>query len=595
MTLQIAAMLGLLAAAIVFFSFEWVAPDVVALGLVVVMVLTGLVPADLAFAGFGSDTVITILGLLILTAALLRTGVMDIAGRAILKKTGVNPERLLLVIMVTSAGLGAFMSNTASTAFFVPIVIGIARRAKISQSKLLLPLAFSSILTSSVTLISTSTNIVVSGLMKEHGMPEMGMFEMAPVGIPISIAGLLYMFFLGRRILPDRTGGGKANGENSPRAFFSEIVILPASDLIGKTLAQAALGRDLDLTVISVVRNKRQHFIPRPDLVLDAGDLLLVQGNAIEDILKVKDIAGIDIKADVKLSDPSLQTEDVALVEVILLPKSRLVGRTLKGFRFRERYGLQVLGINRAGEDIRRKMSEVPLRMGDVLLLQGHRENIAALQEDNTVRIIGNIGAERPHRHRANLAIGIFVGALALGTLKIVPMALATIIGSVAVFITRCVTPEEAYREVEWKAIILIGSMLALGVGMEHSGAAKYLAGLIIQVSKLTSPIWLLGGFFILTVVLTQPMSNQAAAVVVMPVAMQAAQQLHLNPRTFAIMIAVAASCSYLTPLEPSCLMVYGPGKYKFIDFLKVGSLLTLIIFGLAIWIVPAVWPLHLK
>jgi di/tricarboxylate transporter len=594
MTLQIGVMLGLLAASLVLFSFEWVAPDVVALGLVVAMVLTGLLPADLAFAGFGSDTVITILGLLILTAALLRTGVMDIAGRAILRKTGVNPERLLLVIMVTSAGLGAFMSNTASTAFFVPIVIGIARRAKISQSKLLLPLAFSSILTSSVTLISTSTNIVVSGLMKQYNMPEMGMFELAPVGIPISIAGLFYMYYFGRRIIPDRTGG-KAGGDSASRAFFSEVIILPSSDLIGKTLEEAAFGRDLDLTVISVVRNKRQHFIPRPDLVLEAGDLLLVQGNSTEDILKVKDIAGIDIKADVKLSDPSLQTEDVALVEVILLPKSRMVGRTLKGFRFRERYGLQVLGINRAGEDIRRKMSEVPLRMGDVLLLQGHRGNIAALQEDNTVRIIGNIGTERPHRQRANLAICIFVGSLALGTLKIVPMALATIIGSVAVFLTKCVTPEEAYREVEWKAIILIGSMLAVGVAMEQSGTAKYLAGLIIQISKLTTPIWLLGGFFVLTVVLTQPMSNQAAAVVVMPVAMQAAQQLHLNPRTFAMMIAVAASCSYLTPLEPSCLMVYGPGKYKFVDFLKVGSLLTLIIFGLAMWIVPIVWPLHLK
>ena len=291
------------------------------------------------------------------------------------------------------------------------------------------------------------------------------------------------------------------------------------------------------------------------------------------------------------MSDPEVQSEHLELVEVIVLPRSPLIGRTLKGVRFRERFGLQVLGLNRHGENLRRKMSLVPLRVGDTLLIQGHRGNIVALEEDHAFRIIGTLHEKRPRRKRAPIAVTLFVGAILLATFKVVPLHLAVILGSVLAFLTRCVTPEEAYREVEWKAIILIGCMLALGVAMQKTGTAKYLAGLIVNWVGDAGPIWLLSGFFALTVLLTQPMSNQAAAIVVVPVAIQTALQLGLNPRTFAVMIAVAASCSYLTPLEPSCLMVYGPGRYRFRDFLKVGAVLTLLIYAIAIALVPRFWP----
>ena len=596
MTWEIGLLLAIIALAVVLFSLERISPDVIGLGLVVLLSLTGLLPKDRAFEGFGSDTVITILGLLILTAALLRTGVMDIVSRVILKHTGENPIHLAAVVMCTAAGLSAFISNTAATAFFVPLVIGIAQRAKISPSKLLMPLAFSSILSSSVTLISTSTNLVVSGLMTQAQLRPMGMFELAPVGIPIAIIGLLYMFFIGRRLIPNRAPETDLMGEFGMRPYLSELVILPSSTYIGKTLAAANLRQDLDVNVIQIVRNKKEVLLPKPDLVLAAGDVLLVEGKT-EQLLKIKDTAGIDIKADVKLTGPTPEAKGVSLVEVILMPKSPLIGRTLKGYRFRERYGLQVLGLNRHGENIRRKLSQVPLRMGDVLLLQGPPEHITSLQDQNVVKILNAVSEERPNRKRARRAIVIFVGVLALGSIKVgdvqlISFPLAMILGSVLVFLTKCITPEEAYREVEWKAVILIGSMLALGVAMQETGTAAYLAKLITSFASQFSPIWLLTGFFVLTVLLTQPMSNQAAAAVILPVAIQTAVQLGLNPRTFAMMIAVAASCSYLTPLEPSCLMVYGPGRYRFIDFLKVGSLLTVIIYGIAILLVPRVWPL---
>lgn len=588
MTGDIALLLAILGISLVLFWFEWVSADAVALGVLLSLILTGLVPPDRAFAGFGSDTVMMILGLFILTAALLRTGVVDLAGRAILRRAGTDPNRLLVVVMLAAATLSAFISNTAATAFFLPITIGVAARARVSASRLLMPLAFASILTSSVTLVSTSTNIVVSGLMSRSGMPPMGMFELAPVGVPIAVVGLIYLMLV-RRWTPDRGHPTDLSEEFGLGPYLSEVLILPDSRLVGKTLAESGLGRELDLTVLQIVRGDR-HLAPRANAMLQAGDVIIVEGQR-EEILKIKDTAGIEIKADVTLADPNLQTEDLRLAEVMPMPRSRLIGRTLKSYGFRERHRAQVLAIDRHGETIRQKISQVRLRVGDVLLVQGHPDNIRALDADN-FRILSAVEGKRPNLQRAPTAVIIFVGALAAATFKILPLPVAVLLGALLAFLTRCITPEEAYREVEWKALVLIGSMLAVGAAMDSTGAAKFLASSILDLVGRTNPTWLLTAFFALAVLLTQPMSNQAAAIVVLPVALQAAAQAGFNPRTFAMMVAVAASCSYLTPLEPSCLMVYGPGRYRFADFLRIGSLLTLLIYAVAILLVPRVWPL---
>lgn len=584
-------LLLILLVALVFFAFEWVSADVVALGVLLGLIFAGLLPVEQAFAGFGSDTVMMILGLLILTAALVRTGVVEMAGNAILRRTGDHPMRLMVVIALSAAALGAFISNTASTAFFLPIVIGLANRTRVSASKLLMPLAFASILSSSVTLVSTSTNIVVSGLITRYDLPPIGMFELAPVGVPIAIVGLVYVLTLGRRMIPERSPADELTEEFGLRPYLSELVILPDSPMIGKTLAETGLGRDLDLTVLRVARAKASYLVPRGNLRLEEGDTLLVEGQK-EQILKVKSTGGVDIKADARLSDPDLEEKDTRLVEAILMPRSPLIGRTLKRLQFRERYGLQVLAINRHGGTIRNKISQVVLRMGDVLLVQGHRANIAAMEGNRLFSVLGAVDEPSPHRRRAPLAIAIFVIALTAATFNLVSFPVAVLVGAVLAFLTRCITPEEAYREIEWKALILIGSMLAVGTAMEHTGTARFLSAQIVRFASQANPIWLLTAFFALTVLLTQPMSNQAAAVVILPVAIQTALQLGLNPRTFAMMIAVAASTSYLTPLEPSCLMVYGPGRYRFIDFLRVGSLLTAVIYLIAILLVPRVWPI---
>jgi di/tricarboxylate transporter len=590
MTPEIATLLVILVSALVLFSFEWVSVDIVALGVLLALILTGLLPPDQAFAGFGSDTVILILGLLILTAALVRTGVVEMAGRWIMQYSGQNPNRALNVVTVAAATLSAFMSNTASTAFFLPIVIGLARRAKVSASKLLMPLAFAAILASSVTLIATSTNIVVSGLMTQSGMQPLGMFELAPAGLPIVVVGVLYMLVIGRRLIPDRSDPEELTEEFDLSPYLSEVVVQPDSPLVGKSLAESGLGRDLDLTVLRLERGRKAIMAPNAQIQLKEDDELLVQGGR-ENILKVMNTAGLKLKAEVKFSEADLLASDTGLFEVILLPRSPLIGRNLKRLQFREKYGLQVLAVNRFGETIHNKISQLILKMGDVLLIQGDPRQISAM-EGRLFRVLGPVETNSANTRMAPVAIAIFVGALIAATLNLLSLPVAMLLGALLVFLTRCITPEEAYREVEWKILILIGSMLALGVAMENSGTAQYLANLIVGGLGNSHPLWMLSAFFALTVLLTQPMSNQAAAVVVVPVAIQTALLLGLNPRTFAVMIAVAASTSFITPLEPSCLMVYGPGRYKFIDFIKVGSLLTLVIYVIAILIVPRVWPI---
>ena len=589
MDIQIALVLGTVVAALVLFSIEKIPVDVTALGILLFLIITGVLPAEQAFMGFGSDVVIMMLGLLILVAALTRTGVTDIVGRVLLTRSEASAQEILLVIMAIAALVGAFMSNTTATAFFLPIVITVARRMETSPARFLMPLAFASILASSISLISTSTNIVVSGLIQDLGMAPIGMFELAPVGIPIAVVGIAYMFLLGRHLVPDRIPHEEIE-QISTRLYFTEILIPAQSPLVGETLRTSALGSEMDLKVLRIVRDGRRLLVPRATTRLEENDVLLVEGTR-QSILDVKEEASVEIEADVKFPSEEIDVEEMGLTEVMVLPNSPLAGRTLRGLDFRDRYGLQVLAINRQGETLSRKMSHVRLQVGDVLVVQGREARIDALERQDLFRRLSLPGVSLKRRDRAPVALAIFGGAVLAGTLKVLSLPVAMLLGAVLAFATRCITPEEAYSQVRWQVLILIAAMLGLGVAMETTGTAAFLASQIVQVVGASDVVWLLSAFFALTVLLTQPMSNQAAAAVVLPVAIRTAEQLGLNPRSFAMMVALAASCSYLTPLEPACLLVYGPGRYRFSDFLKVGALPTVLIYVLCILLVPVFWP----
>lgn len=591
MTVSIVLLLIVLAIALVLFWSEWISPDVTALSALLALIVLGLIPLNQAFSGFGSDTVMVILGLLIMTAAFMRTGVVNAISSRFLQFAGKRPATLLPATMIVVASLGAFISNTASAAFFLPVILGLSQQTKFSASRLLMPMAFASILSSSVTLISTSTNVVISGLITQAGLPPIGMFELAPVGIPIMLAGILYMQFIGQHLLPERRPEKTLTDAFGLRPYLAEVQVVPESRLVGNTLAQSGFGQNFDLIVLAIIRDGKRKFDPSANSKIQEGDTLLVEGSS-EAVLKIKDMAGIELQADAKFSDADFEEDGLKLAEVVLLSRSPFIGRTPKNLQMRERYNIQVLAINRRTGVIRSKIADTRLQLGDVLLVQGTPEQIAALQVENAFDVLGVMDTQRFNPQKALIVMGIFTLSLLLGTFQIMPLPAAMLLGAVLVFVTRMISPEDAYQQVDWKVLILIGSMLGFGVAMESTGTAEFLAKELTEIVGSWNPLWLLTGFFVLTVFLTQPMSNQAAAAVVVPVAIQTAVQLGLNPRTFAMMIAFAASTSYLTPLEPACLMVYGPGRYRFIDFFKVGGLLTIIIYFLAIILTPIFWPL---
>lgn len=588
-------MLALLGIALVFFWLDRVPADLVALGLLLTLVLTGLLPADLAFAGFSSDTVMTMLGLLVMTSALMRTGTVDIVGRAIIRLAGSEPRRLLGSVMTASATLSAFISNTASTAFFLPTVLGVARRAQVSPARLLMPLAFASILTSSVTLISTSTNLVVSGLMTQSGLEPLTMFELAPVGIPIAVAGLIYMFFIGSRMVPDRLAGAAEDGAAAKlRPYLTELVILEGSKLAGNTLEAAGLGRDLRVTALAVERDGKRRLLPPGSYVLAEGDVLLVEGEP-GDLATVAADKGIDVRhqpspGEAETPAKPIADSDIRLAEAVIMPGSQLVGRRLRHLDMRARFGVQILAIQREGQPLFRGLADERLRVGDMLLVQGEPLNVRGLAEAEALRVIDEGGEARPNLRRARIAVVTFALALGSATAGIMSFPVAMLLGALTVMVTRCITPDEAWREVHWRSIVLIACMLGVGVAMETTGTATFLATGLAELTGESSRLVLMSGFFALTVLLTQPLSNQAAAAIVVPVAIGLANALGQDPRPYAIMICVAASCSFITPLEPSCLMVQGPGGYRFSDFIKVGTPLTILIWVIAILIVPWWW-----
>ncbi len=592
MTTQIAIILGILFVALILFATERVPIEIVSIVLVLALIITGTLTAAEAFAGFGNDIVITIAGLFILTGGLARTGVVDVVGRRLHRFAGEGEFRITALIMVAAALSAAVMKNTTTTAMFLPVVLGIGVRRKISPSKLLMPLAFGAILGGTCTLIGTSTNLAVSGALPRYGMPQFTMFELTKVGVPIVVVGMIYMLLVGIRLLPKRESPASLTEQYHVRQYMTEVIVLDDSPLIGKTLAEARISDELDLTVLGILRGTQRYRIaPNPNEQIKADDLLLVQGR-VEDILRVKNEAGIEIKPDFALSDELFEGGDVELFESMIPRGSDLVGRSLKRLQFRRRYQLVVLAINRHGVNLLSKLSNVKLRFGDVLLLQGNREHVENLAAEDQVLLLEEISRRQVRHTKMRWSLVAFGVFLFFSLTHLVPLPVAVLFGVLILLGTRALRTSEMYEMIEWRLIILIACMISFGLAMEKTGADQYLADLIVRGTGHYGPIAVLAGFFIMTVALTQPMSNQAAALVMLPIAVKTALVLGLNPRTFAIAVTYAASCSFLTPLEPACVLVYTPGRYRFFDFVKVGSVLTVVVFAIVIWLVPIFWPL---
>lgn len=606
MTTEIAITLSLLFVALILFGTERIPVDIVGILLVIGLVLTSVLTANEALAGFGDNVIITIAGLFVLTGGLIKTGLVDLIGRRLYKIAGNNEFFLTALIMFVAAASASVLKNTTTTAMFLPVVIGLAERAKIPPSKLLMPLAFGAILGGSCTLIGTSTNLAVSGAMQRYGMAGYSMFELTTVGFLTFAVGMAYMLFVGRKMLPARGGEDSFTEQYHIREYISELLVLPGSHLIGKTLAEANLNMELDLNVLGIIRGRETKIAPTSRERVELNDLLIVEGR-LANILNIKTEAGLEIKADFKLNDEVLQSGTIELFEVMVMRDSRLAGQTLKSVRFRQTYDLTVLAVNRHGETFLEKLSEIPLKFGDVLLVQGKREEIEPLVVDGELLLLEDVskGAMRTEKRRwAIAAFGLFLllslskfylTYLTFGYLTEIPLSIAVLISVLLLIGTNTVRYGEVYSLIDFRLLVLIACMMSFGVAMEKTHTDKYLADLIVMYFREYGAVAVLAGFFVLTVVLTQPMSNQAAALVVLPVAIKTAVALGLNPRTFAVAITYAASFSFITPLEPACVLVYTPGRYKFMDFVKIGTILTIVVFIVAIVLVPVFWDIYAK
>jgi len=587
----------LLVLALVLFATEKLPVDVVGIILVICLVLTGVLTAKQGVQGFGDDIIVTIAGLFVLTGGLVKTGLVDLIGRRLYAVAGNNELMLTALIMVVAAVSAAVLKNTTTTAMFVPVVIGLASKAKIPPSKLLMPLAFGAILGGSTTLIGTSTNLAVSGAFQRYGFEPFSMFELTPVGLITAGFGLAYMLLVGRRLLPSVGGEEQFTKKYSIREYISEVLVLPSSRLVGKSLSESDLHAQFELNVLGIIREGEvDEIIPDAEERIRANDLLIVEGS-LDRLLRIKEDASLKIKADFELNDDLLESGEVELFEVLVMKDSSLTGHTLATLQFRQTYDLTVLAINRHGETFFNKLSDVVLKFGDVLLVQGRRKRIEPFVERSEMILLDDVSASSVRSQKRKWAIAAFSVFLALSLSKLitgieVPLTIAALIGVLILLGTRTVRYSELYGLIDFRLLVMIACMMSFGVAMENTGTDRFLAGLVESYFGGYGGTAVLAGFFLLTVFLTQPMSNQAAALVVLPVAVKTAAALGLNPRTFAIGITYAASFSFMTPLEPACVLVYTPGRYRFTDFLKIGTVLTVVVFIVSILLVPIYWPL---
>lgn len=600
--MTIAIVLGTVLVALVLFSLDTIPIEVSSLAVVCVLAITRVLTPEQAFEGFSNDTVIFIFTLLAMTQGLASTGVVQLIGQRLAFFARYGHQVFVLAMMGAVAAFSSIISNTVTTAAFLPVAIGAAQRAKVPKSKVLLPLAYASMLGGMIFLYGTSTNLVASAAMQKLGMKGIGVTELTPVGLPVAVVGILVVVLLGPLLLPAREGQGGVS-DWSLRDYLTEAVLPPDSQYVGKELAEITGG--LGLRVIGLVREGQS--IPAvPSYVLVGDERIIIEGKR-EDMLRVKDLRGINIRPDVRLADAELSSKEAVLVEASVPPGSPLVGRSLKEVLFVERYGLVALALHRKPAIQRltklqmlgrifgeKSLSAMPLSVGDVLLLRGPRSRVAELADSTTLLVLSDVDYQPPRYAKALMAVCIFLGALGAGTSGLVPMAVAGLAGMLAMIVTGCVDARIAFR-VDWRVVLLIGSMMALGVAMEVSGAGKYLGDLVAQLGTYGGPRTVLALLMVLTILLSAPMSNQAAALVVLPVAISAAAKLGVDARPFAIGVTLAASCSFITPLEPSCVLVYGPGHYRFTDFFRLGTPLTAALVAILLFAVPLLWPFQGK
>lgn len=593
--------LAILVTAVLLILSERLRADLVAMLVLVALSVSGILTPQEVFSGFSRSAVITIMAISILAEGLRRAGVTDRMGDLLIGLVGKRESHLVAGTMLAGASLSLGMNNIAAAAILLPTVSSAARKAGINPTRLLMPLAFSTLLGGMATLLTT-TNIVVSGLLIDQGLRGFGILDFAPVGLPLVVIGVAYMALRGYRLLPTRPIRERTEGIRPPEGDLVQLYHLgerlfrarvPAgSYLIDKPLSRSTFREIYGLNVVGLERNGRLTLAPPPATVFREGDVVLLEGN-LEEFRRRDRPPYLEILPPRQWREEDLESPAVAIVEAVLSPRSGLIGQTLREAQFREKYGFTVLAIWRAGRPIRTHLSDLPLQFGDALLLQGPRERLPLLRGEPDLILLVNEKERLPVARKGWLAA--VIAGLTIALAAIHPQAVAEVMlgGALAMMLVGLLTMDQAYEVIEWKTVFLVAGMMPLGIAMTKSGAAAWLSEHLLGLIGPIGPRGLMVGLFLLAMTLAQAMHSAAVASIIAPIAIQLALQTGLSPQALAMTVALATSTTFLTPLgHPVNVLVMNLGGYRSLDYLRVGWPLTLLVFGTVLLLVPIFWPL---
>ncbi|MEL6601634.1 MAG: SLC13 family permease [Cyanobacteria bacterium J06614_10] len=591
--MSIALTLSVVVVALVLFIVERFPADITALGVMVALVLLRQVTPEQGIAGFSNPATITVMAMFILSAGVARTGILQQASSWMIQWGGKRLSRQIIALGLIVGPMSGLVNNTAVVSVFLPIVEDFCQQQRISPSKLLMPLSFATILGGMITVVGTSTSVLASGLAADLGFGEFSLFQFTALGIITFAIGLGYLAFVTPWLMPNRQTDDRGLSQKyGMKDYVSEVVITPRSSLVGKTLNGSQLQRRFDVDVLEIIRNNTHFPQPLADKTLAVGDILLARGGK-QDLLKIRESEGLEILPDVQFGQKSWQgdlSEEEGIAEALVIANSNLVGSTLKDLRFRQRYNVTVLAIRRGQELVRDRMGKIPLRFGDLLLVQGPKQSLVGMQTSRNLLVLEQRDLETLRTNKAYIALFIGLAVVGVAATTNYPILVSALAGVVLMVLTGCLKPGELYQAVRWDVIFLLACLIPLGTAMQNSGATEWLASQLVQVSGNLSGYWMLTLIYILTVLLTAVLSNNASIILLLPIGAQVAQSIGLNPLTVIFVITFAASNCFMTPIGyQTNTMVYAAGGYRFLDFLKVGGPLSLIMTvitpPLAIWL----------
>lgn len=579
----------LLLTLILFIHGKW-RYDIVALLALIMGIISGVIPIDRAFLGFSNPAVITVAAVLVLSRGLQNSGVVEIIGGQLSKlKGGITSQIAALTTIITF--LSAFMNNVGALALLLPVALSLAEKKNISPSKLLMPLAFASLLGGMTTLIGTPPNIITSSFRQQVTGQPFSMFDFSLVGVGVAVVGLFFIIFLGWRFIPLRETGDSSGSLFEIENYITEVQVTSTSRISGKAIKDIPDFSNAQTIIIGLIREEERRMEPSIHTELQPDDILILSSDT-ENIKKLVESSGLRLVGSKEITSTDLQSDDVIIAETVVMPDSRLIGGTARSLNLRGSYGINLLAVSRQGSVIRRRLDQIRFRIGDVLLLQSYQQTFKETLE--TLGFLPLAGQKLSINKPGKIftALGIFLSALIISSLGLLPVQIAFLTAVVLMIVTKVLSLSDAYESVNWPIIILLGAMIPVGEALETTGGAQRIAGMLLQISQSFSPAMLLAITLIATMFLSDLVNNAAAVVLMAPIGISVAQGIGVSVDPFLMVISIGASCAFLTPIgHQSNTLVMGPGGYKFGDYWRIGLLLEIIIVIVAIPMVMHFWP----